>query len=77
MLFHTWLPDKSAPDKSAPVKSAPVKSAPVKSAPVKSAQKTQSKEPQFYASQDLIALISSFELIKCLGSMLGTEMSIT
>ena len=76
------LPDKSALDKSAPVKSAPVKSAPVKSAPVKSTQKTQSKAPQskapqLNASQDLIALISSHELIKCLGSMLGIEMSIT
>ena len=75
-------PVKSAPVKSAPVKSAPVKSAPVKSAPVKSPQKTQSKAPQskapqLNASQDLIALISSHELIKCLGSMLGIEMSIT
>ena len=46
---------------------------PDKSAPVKSAQITQSKAPQLNASQDLIALISSHELIKCL----GIEMSIT
>ena len=33
-------------------------------------QKRLSKAPQSNASQDLIALISSHELIKCLSSML-------